>query len=151
MIEQTTKSDVLDAEHLLHSLTALKNGDFSIRMPGNQSGVAGEIGDTVNGVLTMLNSLDYELNRIALEVGIEGKYGGQAEIDGAEGAWCGLRDNLNVMSANLTTQIRAITSTVNALANGDTSQKLTVEAKGEMSNLCVAVDKLARRMRKNGA
>jgi methyl-accepting chemotaxis protein len=136
-----------DAEEVLRGLAALKNGDFSVRLAEGQPGADGEIARAFNLILARLGELHYEYGRIFHEMGIESKFGGQAELADLGGAWSELTQGVNTMSANITTQIRGVTRAITAMANGDPSHTLTVEAQGEMSNLCVAVDKLAHRLR----
>src|SRR6185436_15589102 len=76
-----------------------------------------------------------EVARVAREVGTEGKLGGQAQVADVAGIWKELTDNVNVMAANLTNQVRGIVKVVTAVANGNLRQKLTVEAKGEVAAL----------------
>jgi methyl-accepting chemotaxis protein len=136
-----------NAADVLRGLAALKDGDFSVRLAEGQPGVDGEIARAFNLVLARLGELHYEYGRIFHEMGIESKFGGQAELAGLGGAWHELTVGVNTMSANITTQIRGVTRALEALAIGDLTKTLTVEARGEMSNLCVTVDKLAHRLR----
>ena len=82
------------------------------------------------------------MTRVAREVGTEGKLGGQAEVPGVAGTWKDLTDNVNVMAANLTNQVRGIVKVVTAVANGDLQQKLTVEAKGEVAALAETINSM---------
>src|SRR5437773_12049931 len=79
-----------------------------------------------------LNAFAGEVTRVAREVGTEGKLGGQAEVKGVAGTWKGLTDNVNAMAGSLTAQVRDIARVATAIANGDLSQKITVDANGEM-------------------
>ena len=72
---------------------------------------------------------------MAREVGTEGKLGGQAEVKGVSGTWRDLTDNVNLMADNLTDQVRNIAQVTTAVANGDLTQKITVDAKGEILEL----------------
>ena len=83
-----------------------------------------------------------EVTRVAREVGTEGKLGGQAQVPGVAGTWKDLTDNVNVMAANLTDQVRGIVKVVTAVANGDLKQKLTVEAKGEVAALAETINSM---------
>src|SRR2546426_7452425 len=76
-----------------------------------------------------------EVTRVAREVGTEGKLGGQAEVEGVSGTWKGLTDNVNFMASNLTGQVRNIAGVATAVANGDLTQKITVDAQGEILEL----------------
>src|SRR5207253_1672488 len=118
-------------------LVAVAEGDLTQKMALEIEGqpVKGEflrIGTTVNSMVDQLSCFAAEVTRVAKEVGTEGRLGGQAEVTGVSGMWSDLTDNVNSMASNLTTQVRGIVKVVTAVANGDLSQKLVVEAKGEM-------------------
>ena len=104
-------------------------------------------------MVDQLNSFAAEVTRVAKEVGTEGKLGGQAEVKGVSGTWKDLTDNVNGLAANLTTQVRNIANVTTAVANGDLSQKITVDAKGEIlelkNTINVMVDQL-RSLRRRG-
>src|SRR2546421_12987001 len=85
-------------------------------------------------MVDQLNSFGAEVTRVAKEVGTEGKLGGQADVKGVSGVWKDLTDNVNFMGSNLTTQVRGIAKVTTAVANGDLSQKINVDAKGEMGS-----------------
>ena len=93
------------------------------------------IGTTVNSMVDQLNSFAAEVTRVAKEVGNEGKLGGQADVKGVCGTWKDLTDNVNGLAANLTAQVRNIAKVTTAVAKGDLSQKITVDAKGEILEL----------------
>src|SRR3989337_806265 len=82
-----------------------------------------------------LRSFPAEVTRVAKEVGTEGKLGGQADVKGVSGTWRDLTDNVNFMAGNLTNQVRNISKVSTAVAKGDLSQKITVDAKGEILEL----------------
>src|SRR3546814_3886702 len=84
-------------------------------------------------MVDQLNGFAAEVTRVARDVGTEGKLGGQATVPGVAGTWKNLTDNVNVMAENLTNQVRGIVKVVTAVANGDLTQKLTVESKGEVA------------------
>src|SRR6266540_2084202 len=90
------------------------------------------IGNTVNSMVDQLNSFAAEVTRVAKEVGTEGKLGGQANVRGVSGTWKDLTDNVNVLAGNLTAQVRNIAKVTTAVAKGDLSQKITVDAQGEI-------------------
>ena len=92
-----------------------------------------ELKDTINTMVDQLNAFAAEVTRVGREVGTEGKLGGQASVPGVAGNWKDLTDNVNVMAANLTEQVRGIVKVVTAVANGVLTQKLTVNAKGEVA------------------
>src|SRR3712207_9186641 len=86
-------------------------------------------------MVDQLNSFASEVTRVAREVGTEGKLGGQAQVKGVSGTWADLTDSVNVMATNLTDQVRNIAFVTTAVARGDLTQKITVEAKGEVAAL----------------
>ena len=95
-----------------------------------------QLKDTINTMVDQLRSFAAEVTRVAREVGTEGKLGGQAEVEPAcPGTWRGLTENVNLMAVNLTDQVRNIAQVTTAVAKGDLSQKITVEAKGEVAAL----------------
>src|SRR5437588_175425 len=119
---------------------AVAKGDLSQAMPLETDGrpVKGEFLRTakiVNVMVDQLNSFASEVTRVAREVGTEGKLGGQAEVRGVAGTWKDLTDNVNGMASNLTNQVRNIAQVTTAVANGDLSKKITVEARGEILEL----------------
>src|SRR5205814_2095816 len=97
-----------------------------------------------NDMGDQVNTFDSEVTRVAREVGTEGKLGGQAEVKGVSGVWKDLTDNVNFMATNLTTQVRGIVKVVTAVANGDLSQKLIVEAKGEIAALADTLNSMTK-------
>src|SRR6266436_5100117 len=115
--------------------TAVATGDLSRKITVDARGEVLELKNTINTMVDQLNSFASEVTRVAREVGTEGKLGGQAEVKGVSGVWKDLTDNVNFMASNLTTQVRGIVKVVTAVANGDLSQKLVVEARGEIAAL----------------
>src|SRR4029079_19086511 len=110
-------------------------GDLSRKITVDVRGEMLQLKETINTMVDQLNAFAAEVTRVAREVGTEGKLGGQAEVKGVAGTWKGLTDNVNVMAANLTNQVRGIVKVVTAVANGDLDQALTVESKGEVAAL----------------
>ena len=98
------------------------------------SGEILELKNTINTMVDQLNSFAAEVTRVAREVGTEGKLGGQAECRGRR-TWKDLTDNVNSMASNLTGQVRNIADVTTAVANGDLSNKITVDVKGEILEL----------------
>src|SRR5260370_869383 len=121
--------------NMAEETTAVAKGDLSRQITVDTKGEILELKDTINIMVGQLNSFAAEVTRVAREVGTEGKLGGQAEVKGVSGTWKDLTDNVNQMASNLTTQVRGIVKVVTAVANGDLSQKLFVEAKGEVAAL----------------
>src|SRR6202035_4267644 len=94
-----------------------------------------ELKDTVNTMVDQLSAFADQVTRVAREVGTEGKLGGQAEVPGVAGTWKDLTDNVNFMARNLTDQVRNIADVTTAVATGDLSRKITVDARGEILEL----------------
>jgi HAMP domain-containing protein/signal transduction histidine kinase/DNA-binding response OmpR family regulator len=115
--------------------TAVANGDLSKKITVDVRGELLQLKETINTMVDQLSSFASEVTRVAREVGTEGKLGGQAEVKGVAGTWKDLTDNVNSMAANLTGQVRNIALVTTAVANGDLSQKITVDARGEILRL----------------
>ncbi|MCI0366286.1 MAG: HAMP domain-containing protein [Phycisphaerales bacterium] len=115
--------------------TAVAKGDLSRKITVDVKGEILELKNTINVMVDQLNSFASEVIRVAREVGIEGKLGGQAEVEGVAGAWKDLTDNVNMLASNLTGQVRNIAAVTTAVANGDLSRKITVDVKGEILEL----------------
>jgi signal transduction histidine kinase/DNA-binding response OmpR family regulator/HAMP domain-containing protein len=115
--------------------TAVAKGDLSKKITVDVKGEILELKNTVNTMVDQLNGFASEVTRVAREVGTEGKLGGQAQVPGVAGTWKDLTDNVNMMAANLTGQVRGIADVVTAVAQGDLNRKLTLEAKGEIASL----------------
>ncbi|MEO3748439.1 HAMP domain-containing protein [Plantactinospora sp. B5E13] len=115
--------------------TAVAKGDLSQKITVDARGEILELKNTVNTMVDQLSSFADEVTRVAREVGTEGKLGGQAEVKGVSGTWRDLTDNVNSMASNLTSQVRNIASVTTAVAKGDLSQKITVDARGEILEL----------------
>ena len=115
--------------------TAVALGDLSKKITAEAQGEILELKNTINSMVDQLNSFAAEVTRVAREVGTEGKLGGQAQVRGVAGTWKDLTDNVNSMASNLTNQVRNIAQVTTAVANGDLSKKITVEALGEVLEL----------------
>jgi signal transduction histidine kinase/CheY-like chemotaxis protein/HPt (histidine-containing phosphotransfer) domain-containing protein len=115
--------------------TAVAKGDLSQKITVDAQGEVLELKNTVNEMVDQLNRFSVEVTRVAREVGTEGTLGGQAQVPGVDGTWKELTDNVNAMANNLTTQVRAISTVTTAVAKGDLSQKITVDAQGEVNML----------------
>ncbi len=115
--------------------TAVARGDLSQKITVAAQGEILELKDTVNTMVDQLSSFADEVTRVAREVGTEGKLGGQAQVRGVAGTWRDLTDNVNFMASNLTAQVRNIAQVTTAVARGDMSQKITVDAQGEILEL----------------
>ena len=115
--------------------TAVAKGDLSKKITVDVKGEILELKNTINTMVDQLNSFSSEVTRVALEVGTEGKLGGQAQVKGVAGTWKDLTDSVNQMASNLTGQVRNIAEVTTAVAKGDLSRKITVDVKGEISEL----------------
>src|SRR5262249_3150422 len=122
--------------------TAVARGDLSRKITVDVKGEIVELKKTMNTMVDQLNAFAAEVTRVAREVGTEGKLGGQAKVTGVAGTWKDLTDNVNVMAANLTEQVRNIVKVVTAVANGELTQKLTVNAKGEVAALADTINNM---------
>ena len=115
--------------------TAVAKGDLSKKITVDVKGEILELKNTINTMVDQLNSFSSEVTRVALEVGTEGKLGGQAQVRGVAGTWKDLTDSVNQMASNLTGQVRNIAEVTTAVAKGDLSRKITVDVKGEILEL----------------
>ncbi len=122
--------------------TAVARGDLSRKITVDVKGEILELKNTINTMVDQLNAFAAEVTRVAREVGTGGKLGGQAQVPGVAGTWRDLTDNVNVMAANLTEQVRGIVKVVTAVANGELTQKLTVNAKGEVAALADTINNM---------
>ncbi|MER7666859.1 HAMP domain-containing protein [Kitasatospora sp. NPDC096128] len=120
---------------LLAGLTAVRDGDFRARLTPDRPGVHGEIARVFNGMSDQLARVTSEVTRVAREVGTDGRLGGQAQVPGAAGTWSDLTDSVNAMAGNLTGQVRNIAQVTTAVARGDLTQKIEVDARGEILEL----------------
>ncbi|WP_236719043.1 HAMP domain-containing protein [Wenjunlia vitaminophila] len=127
--------------------TAVARGDLSQKITVDARGEILELKDTVNTMVDQLSAFAAEVTRVAREVGTEGRLGGQAKVQGVAGVWRDLTDSVNGMAGNLTAQVRNIAQVATAVARGDLSQKITVDARGEIlelkSTLNTMVDQLS--------
>ena len=115
--------------------TAVAQGDLTKKITIEARGEILELKDTINTMVDQLGMLSAEVTRVAREVGTEGRLGGQATVAGATGTWKDLTDNVNVMASNLTEQVRNIAQVTTAVARGELTRKITIEAKGEILDL----------------
>jgi len=127
--------------------TAVAKGDLSQKITVDAKGEVYELKNTINVMVDQLSSFAAEVTRMAKEVGTEGKLGGQADVKGVSGTWKDLTDNVNVLAGNLTAQVRNIAKVTTAVANGDLSQKITVDAKGEISELKNTINVMVDQLR----
>src|SRR6187397_1919261 len=115
--------------------TAVANGDLSKKITADVRGEFLELKNTVNAMVDQLNRFAGEVTRVAREVGVEGKLGGQAQSEDVAGVWKDLTDHVNQLAANLTNQVRAIADVATAVTEGDLTRQVSVEASGEVALL----------------
>ena len=127
--------------------TAVANGDLSQQISVDARGEILELKATINTMVDQLSSFAAEVTRVAREVGTEGRLGGQADVPGVSGTWKALTDSVNVMADNLTGQVRSIAQVTTAVANGDLSQKISVDAKGEVAALADTINRMVDQLR----
>ncbi|GGM07159.1 histidine kinase [Streptomyces fumigatiscleroticus] len=120
--------------------TAVAQGDLSQKITVDARGEILELKSTINTMVDQLSAFADEVTRVAREVGTEGRLGGQAQVRGVSGTWKDLTDNVNVMASNLTGQVRSIAQVATAVARGDLSQRITVEAAGEVAALAEVIN-----------
>src|SRR5207342_3024839 len=127
--------------------TAVARGDLSRKITVDVRGEILELKKTINTMVDQLNSFASEVTRVAIEVGTEGKLGGQAEVTGVGGTWKDLTDSVNQMGSNLTSQVRNIAEVTTAVANGDLSRKIGVDVKGEILELKNTINTMVDQLR----
>src|SRR6476661_1534991 len=126
---------------------AVAAGDLSKKITVDVKGEILELKNTVNTMVDQLRSFAAEVTRVAREVGTEGKLGGQADVQGVAGTWKDLTDSVNSMAGNLTSQVRNIAEVTTAVAAGDLSKKITVDVKGEISELKNTINTMVDQLR----
>jgi HAMP domain-containing protein/CheY-like chemotaxis protein/signal transduction histidine kinase len=122
--------------------TAVAKGDLSRKITVDVKGEILELKNTINTMVDQLSAFASEVTRVAKEVGTEGKLGGQARVEGVTGAWKDLTDNVNAMAGSLTVQLRDFSAVSAAIANGDLTRKITVEARGEILQIKEVINKM---------
>lgn len=127
---------------ILGALDAVRQGDLTRKLTKEEDNIFGELADSYNTMVDQLNIFAGEVTRVAREVGTEGQLGGQAEVPGVAGTWLELTNNVNAMASNLTDQIRNIAQVTTAVAQGDLTQKITVEARGEILELRTTINNM---------
>jgi len=137
---QRPRLDRAALEQLLAGLTAVRGGDFSRRLAPSGDPLVDEIATVFNGMADQLDQFTSEVTRVAREVGTDGKLGGQAHVPGISGTWKDLTESVNAMAGNLTTQVRNIAQVATAVAKGDLTQKIGVEASGEILELKTTIN-----------
>jgi signal transduction histidine kinase/CheY-like chemotaxis protein/HAMP domain-containing protein len=142
-------ASILTAEvrNIAEVTTAVANGDLSKKVSIVVKGEFLELKNTVNAMVDQLNAFAGEVTRVAREVGVEGKLGGQAQSKEVAGVWKDLTDNVNQLAANLTNQVRAISEVATAVTEGDLTRQVSVEASGEVAVLKDKLNEMIRNLR----
>src|SRR6058998_1585265 len=128
-------------------VTAVANGDLRGKLTLEAKGEIAELADTINSMTATLAVFAQQVTTVAREVGAEGRLGGQANVPGAAGTWRDLTDNVNQLSATLTTQVRAIAEVATAVTTGDLTRSIRVDASGEVANLKDNINEMIRNLR----
>ncbi|MBB6122173.1 HAMP domain-containing protein [Nocardiopsis algeriensis] len=131
--------------------TAVAAGDLTKRIDVNAQGEILEVKTTVNAMVDQLSAFAAEVTRVAYEVGTLGQLGGQAKVEGVSGTWKQLTDSVNGLAGNLTTQVRAIAEVANAVAKGDLTRSIQVDARGEMEQLKDNINLMVSNLRETTA
>ncbi|KUJ68560.1 histidine kinase [Streptomyces albus subsp. albus] len=132
--------------NISHVATAVANGDLTKKVTVEARGEVAQLADTVNTMVTTLSSFADEVTRVAREVGTEGILGGQARVPGVSGTWMGLTESVNSMANNLTGQVRNIAMVTTAIANGDLTKKIDIDARGEILELKTTINTMVDRL-----
>ncbi|MFE4020721.1 HAMP domain-containing protein, partial [Streptomyces sp. NPDC059101] len=127
--------------------TAVAEGDLGKKITVEAKGEILELKSTINTMVDQLSAFADEVTRVAREVGTEGNLGGQAQVRGVSGVWKELTDNVNFMALNLTSQVRNIAQVTTAVANGDLTKKIDVDARGEILELKDTVNTMVKQLR----
>ncbi|MFZ3570621.1 HAMP domain-containing protein [Streptomyces sp. BH097] len=127
--------------------TAVAQGDLGKKITVEAKGEILELKSTINTMVDQLSAFADEVTRVAREVGTEGNLGGQAQVRGVSGVWKDLTDNVNFMASNLTSQVRNIAQVTTAVAQGDLSKKISVDARGEILELKDTVNTMVEQLR----
>ena len=122
--------------------TAVANGDLTQEMRLEARGEVGDLIDVINGMIRTLSIFAEQVTGVSRDVGVEGVLGGRAEVPEAEGTWRDLTDNVNELAGNLTTQVRAIADVATAVAEGDLTRTIDVEARGEVAALAENINRM---------
>ncbi len=120
---------------IVRVVTAVANGDLKLKLTVMAKGEVAALADTINSMTDTLATFAQQVTTVAREVGVDGRLGGQAIVPGAAGTWKDLTDNVNLLAANLTTQVRAIADVATAVTKGDLTRSIQVDTRGEVAEL----------------
>ncbi len=128
-------------------VSSVAKGDLKQKLTVATKGEVATLADTINIMVDQLNDFAAQVTNVAREVGVEGRLGGQANVPGAAGTWKDLTDNVNQLAANLTTQVRAISEVVSAVAGGDLTRSISMDARGEVEGLKDTINQMIANLR----
>src|SRR5438067_6674608 len=134
MPTQTLTKDSLNTKLLLKALVAFKKGDFSARLPGEWTGEAGKIADTLNDIIELSDKTARELDRVSRVVGKEGKIMHRAAVPAAAGSWLRLVDSTNLLIDDMARPTSEMARVIRAVANGDLSERMALDVEGRPLN-----------------
>src|SRR5215469_11091849 len=123
-------AETLDVGKVLHALQAVRDGDFSVRLPGDWMGLSGELADTFNEIVTSNQRMAEELGRVGTVVGREGRTRQRAAFDRRSGAWGAMESSVNTLIDDLLWPTREMTRAISAVAQGDLSEKVELDMEG---------------------
>lgn len=126
---------------------AIAKGDLSRKIEVHAQGEILTLKDTINNMVDRLANFAHELKRVARDVGVDGKMGGQANVEGISGRWKEITEDVNTMADNLTAQVRAFGEITDAATDGDFTKLITVNASGEMDELKRKINKMVSNLR----
>src|SRR5665213_61971 len=129
-MRQIPVANILDANEVLAALFAFKKGDFSVRLPVNQVGLAGKIADVLNDIFELNENMATELARVSTAVGKEGRIGQRAFLTASSGSWAASMESVNSLISDLVQPSTEIARVIGAVAQGDLSQKMSLEVEG---------------------
>src|SRR5688572_6961097 len=138
---------VVPVTEVTQVIGAVAKGDLSKKITSEVRGELLQFKNTVNTMVDQLSAFSAEVTRVAREVGTEGRLGGQAHVPGVAGTWKDLTQNVNSMAASLTTQVRAIAEVSTAVAKGDLTRSISVEAQGEVAALKDNLNEMIRNLK----
>lgn len=134
-INQIGSNLILQVRNIAIVTTAVSKGDFTKKITIEARGEVGDLKNTINSMIDQLNCFCSEVSRVSMEIGSEGLLGGQAHVPGVEGRWKDITDSVNMVASNYTNQVRGISKIVTSVSTGNLSQKLSINAKGEVAKL----------------
>src|SRR5213079_1610066 len=128
-------------------VTAVADGDLKQNLTVKSKGEVAALAETINNMTDTLATFADQVTTVAREVGVEGRLGGQANVPGAAGTWKDLTGNVNLLAANLTTQVRAIAEVATAVTKGDLTRSIQVDARGEVASLKDNINEMIRNLK----